>query len=116
MRQEANKKEITLHDDDPDAIEAMLRHIYNFWLRPPFLFLSTSMKVQFYCNVVVVSDKCDPPALGDEARKDRVGHRKHRCDFRIASAPAWQVGKADRAESGWHHARRMSRLRKRSCH
>ena len=69
MRQEANKKEITLHDDDPDAIEAMLRHIYNFWLRPPFLFLSTSMKVQFYCNVVVVSDKYDPPALGDEARK-----------------------------------------------
>jgi hypothetical protein len=47
----------------------MLRHIYNFWLRPPSLFLSTSLKVQFYCNVVVVSDKYGLPALGDEARK-----------------------------------------------
>lgn len=47
----------------------MLRHIYNFWLRPPSLSLSTPTKVQFYCNVVVVSDKYGLPALGDEARK-----------------------------------------------
>ena len=47
----------------------MLRHIYNFWLRPPSLSLGTSTKVQFYCNVVVVSDKYALPALGDEARK-----------------------------------------------
>lgn len=69
MWQEANKKEITLYDDDPDALQAMLRHIYNFWLSPPSLFLGTSAKVQFYCNVVVVSDKYGFPALGDEARK-----------------------------------------------
>ena len=47
----------------------MFRHIYNFWLRPPSLFLSTSAKVHFYCDVVVVSDKYGLPALGDEARK-----------------------------------------------
>lgn len=67
--QESGKKEITLYDDDPDALEAMLRHIYNFWLKPPSLSLSSSAKVQFYCNVVVVSDKYALPALGDEARK-----------------------------------------------
>ena len=64
-----NKKEITLYDDDPDALEAMLRHLYNFWLRPPSLSLSTPTNVRFYCNVVVVSDKYGLPALGDEARK-----------------------------------------------
>ncbi|GAB7332583.1 hypothetical protein MBLNU13_g04358t3 [Cladosporium sp. NU13] len=66
---EADRNEITLYDDDPDALEAMLRHIYNFWLRPPCLSLGTSAKVRFYCNVVVVSDKYALPALGDEARK-----------------------------------------------
>jgi hypothetical protein len=60
---------ITLHDDDPDALEAMLRHIYNFWLRLPSLSLSASSKMRFYCNVVVCSDKYGLPALGNEARK-----------------------------------------------
>ena len=50
----------------------MLRHMYNFWLKPPSplsLFLSASTKVHFYCNVVVVYDKYGLPALGNEARK-----------------------------------------------
>jgi hypothetical protein len=47
----------------------MLRHFYNFWLRPPRLDLGIEDKVYFYCNVVVVSDKYDIPALADESRK-----------------------------------------------
>lgn len=62
-------KEITLHDDDPDALDAMFRHLYNFWLRPPSLSLSIPEKVHFYCNVVVVSDKYGLPTLADESRK-----------------------------------------------
>jgi hypothetical protein len=64
-----NNKEITLHDDDPDALEAMIRHLYNNWLRLPSLIVSTRAKMQFYCNVVVVvADKYDLPAPALEAR------------------------------------------------
>jgi hypothetical protein len=47
----------------------MLRHLYQFWLRPPRLDLDIEDKVEFYCNVIVVSDKYNIPALADEARK-----------------------------------------------
>lgn len=62
-------KEITLHGDDPDAVEAMLRHLYNFWLRPPSLASTIPEKVRFYCNVAVAADKYGLPALTEEARK-----------------------------------------------
>jgi hypothetical protein len=58
-----------LHDDDPDAVWAMLRYLYHFWLRPPRLDIGIEDKVYFYCNVMVVSDKYNIPTLADEARK-----------------------------------------------
>lgn len=62
-------KEITLHDDDPDTLEAMIRHIYNYWLRPPSLTMTIPERTHFYCNVAVVSDKYGLPNLTEEARK-----------------------------------------------
>jgi hypothetical protein len=53
--QEAKEAEVTLLDDDPDAAEAVLRHIYNFTLEPPAD--EESDKVRFYANVVVAADK-----------------------------------------------------------
>ena len=63
--QEAQKSEVTLLDDDPDAVEAVLRHLYNFALEPsPPMCAET---VKFYCNVVVAADKYDIHGLSEEA-------------------------------------------------
>jgi hypothetical protein len=56
---------VTLLDDDPDAVEAVLRHLYNFALEPsPPMCAET---VKFYCNVVVAADKYDIHGLSEEA-------------------------------------------------
>lgn len=60
-------KEVTLHDDDADALEAMLLHLYNYYLKFPSSSLETLDKVRYYCQVVVVSDKYDVPSLAQEA-------------------------------------------------
>lgn len=69
MRQESKEHEIALLDDDPDALVAMLRHLYNFWLMPPPHSLALYDKVRYYCHVVVVADKYALPALTQEALK-----------------------------------------------
>lgn len=62
-------REIQFHDDDADAFDAMLRHLYNFRMKPPTPSLDTLDKVRYYCNVVVVSDKYGLPLLSEEARR-----------------------------------------------
>lgn len=64
--QEAKETEVTLHDDDPDAVEAIIRHLYNFKLEPPPC-EESHKEVRFYCNVVVASDKYALPGLAEEA-------------------------------------------------
>lgn len=65
--QEANKSEIELQDDDPDALEAMLRHLYGARFTPPALSLKPHDKVRYYCNVVVVADKYGLFTLAQQA-------------------------------------------------
>lgn len=55
--------------DDPDAVEAMLRHLYSLRFTPPTLSLKTDDKVRYYCNVVSVADKYDLPTLAAEAHQ-----------------------------------------------
>jgi hypothetical protein len=47
----------------------MLRHLYNFLLKPPRLDLGVEDKLRFYCNVIAVSDKFGISALDDEASR-----------------------------------------------
>lgn len=61
-----NAGEIILRDDDPDAADAMLRHLYNFWLQPSPLLLDAGKSI-FFCDVVVVSEKYRLPGLAKEA-------------------------------------------------
>jgi hypothetical protein len=63
--QEAKEKQVTLHDDDPDAAEAVIRHLYNYALE--FEPSEGKNKVRFYCDFVVASDKYDIPELAMEA-------------------------------------------------
>jgi hypothetical protein len=71
--QEAKELEVTLQDDDPDAAEAMLRHLYSFTLKSP-TFKEKLDQVRFYCNVVVASDKYGIPKLAEEAALHLQNH------------------------------------------
>jgi hypothetical protein len=70
--QEAKEAEVTLLDDDPDAAEAVLRHIYNFTLEPPAD--EESDKVRFCANVVVAADKYGVLTLAEEAALHLTSH------------------------------------------
>jgi hypothetical protein len=70
--QEAKEAEVTLLDDDPDAAEAVLRHVYNFTLEPPAD--EKSDKVRFYANVVVAADKYGILTLAEEAALHLTSH------------------------------------------
>jgi hypothetical protein len=70
--QEAQKSEVTLLDDDPDAVEAVLRHLYNFTLEPPTD--EEIDKLRYYCNVVVASDKYGVLGLVEEAALHLTSH------------------------------------------
>lgn len=71
-KQEAQKSEVTLLDDDPDAVEAVLRHLYNFTLEPPTD--EDTDKLRYYCNVVVASDKYGVLRLVEEAALHLTSH------------------------------------------
>ncbi|KAK3714301.1 hypothetical protein LTR37_007887 [Vermiconidia calcicola] len=69
---ESERKTIELHDDDPDAVEAMLRYIYSFEYadnagKPA---LGTAA---FHLNVYVVAKKYQMPTLGTKALKSVHG-------------------------------------------
>jgi hypothetical protein len=51
---------VTLLDDDPDAVEAVIRHLYKFRLEVP----QSVDAVRFCCEVVVASDKYAVLGLG----------------------------------------------------
>jgi hypothetical protein len=70
--QEAKETEVTLLDDDPDAVEAFIRSLYNFELEDFGESTSPSMidKANFYCNVVVVADKYGAEDLIEEASEN----------------------------------------------
>jgi hypothetical protein len=61
---------VTLLDDDPDAVEAVLRPLYNFALEPSPPVCAETVKL--YCNVVVAADKYDIHGLSEEARSGLV--------------------------------------------
>jgi hypothetical protein len=67
---------VTLLDDDPDAVEAFIRSLYNFDLEtfgretlPPMI-----DRARFYCNVVVVADKYGAEALAIFATNELGDH------------------------------------------
>lgn len=64
---------MTLHDDDPDAFEAVIRHLYNFSLEPPSS-EGHYKEVRFYCSVVVAADKYGIPGLAEEAALHLTNH------------------------------------------
>jgi hypothetical protein len=70
--QEAQKAEVTLLDDDPNAVEAVFRHLYNFALDPPTD--EESDKLRYFCNVVVASDKYGVLGLAEEAALHLTSH------------------------------------------
>jgi hypothetical protein len=56
---------VTLLDDDPDAVEALIRHLYKLRLELP----QSVDAVRFYCEVVVTADKYGVPMLSEEAAR-----------------------------------------------
>jgi len=105
---------VTLHDDDPDAAEAMIRHLYNFTPKvPPF---DRDGKVRFYCKVVVAADKYGIPGLAEEAENHLKDHLVNSGDPRdvVASLKivSEEYGDYDMLEScvSWQLRGRMNEL------
>lgn len=65
--QEAGQKEIRLEEDDPDALEAMLRYIYNFDYQVLASCVTQTDKAFFHLKVRMCAQKYLVPALVTKA-------------------------------------------------
>ncbi|KAK3699715.1 hypothetical protein LTR37_016320 [Vermiconidia calcicola] len=70
---ESERKTIELHDDDPDAVEAMLRYIYSFEYADTTGERASWTAVALHLNVYAVAKKYQMPTLSTKALKSAHG-------------------------------------------